>query len=177
MGVTFTRLKGSGDLRSMERSALADYVKTLASPPEGAARPELGAKIARGKAIFHSPAAECSTCHSGPHATDNEQHDVQSKVGADKGSYFNTPSLRLVGGGGPYFHDGRYKTLHQLLTDTDRKMGHTAQLVDRRPRGARRRTLRSLYRRAPRVALRRGGGAGHRGVVRRSSARDHCDVL
>jgi cytochrome c peroxidase len=61
-------------------------------------------------------------------ATDNEKHDVQSKTAADKSGTFNTPSLRNVGGGGPYFHDGRYKTLRQLLTDADRKMGHTAQL-------------------------------------------------
>jgi cytochrome c peroxidase len=53
---------------------------------------------------------------------------VQSKARSDKSGTFNTPSLRFVSGGGPYFHDGRYKTLQQLLTDADRKMGHTAQL-------------------------------------------------
>jgi cytochrome c peroxidase len=89
---------------------------------------DTAARVARGNEIFHSAAAACSTCHSGPSATDNEKHDVQSKTAADKNGNFNTPSLRFVGGGGPYFHDGRYKTLRQLLTDADRKMGHTAQL-------------------------------------------------
>src|ERR1019366_4381698 len=127
MGITFTRLKGSGDLRSMEMDALADYVQTLAPPP-GAGSKDQAARVARGSEIFHSAAAFCSSCHAGPYPTDNERHDVQSKTTADKNGNFNTPSLRFVGGGGPYFHDGRYKTLRQLLTDADRKMGHTAQL-------------------------------------------------
>lgn len=128
MGITFNRLKGSGDLRSMELDALADYVSSLTPPPPVAPKPELAAKIARGSEIFHSQAAGCSSCHAGDHETDNERHDVQSKTNNDKGAAFNTPSLRNVGGSGPYFHDGRYKTLRQLLTDADRKMGHTAQL-------------------------------------------------
>jgi len=128
MGITFTRLKGSGDLRSIELDALADYIRTLTPPPASAPRPEMAAKIARGSEIFHSTAAGCASCHAGDYATDNGRHDVQSKASADKSGNFNTPSLRFVGGGGPYFHDGRYKTLRQLLTDGDRKMGHTAQL-------------------------------------------------
>ncbi|HLK40773.1 MAG TPA: cytochrome C peroxidase [Polyangiaceae bacterium] len=127
MGITFTRLKGNGGLRSMELDALAQYVQTLAEPP-AVANAAAKDRIARGSAIFHSPAAGCSSCHAGPLATDNLHHDVQSKTTADKSGSFNTPSLRFVGGGGPYFHDGRYKTLQQLLTDADRKMGHTAQL-------------------------------------------------
>jgi DNA-binding beta-propeller fold protein YncE len=127
MGITFSRLKGNGGLRSMELDALAEYVQTMAVPPTvpSAAPKE---RIARGDAIFHSAAAGCSGCHAGAVATDNLHHDVQSKTASDKSGAFNTPSLRFVGGGGPYFHDGRYKTLQQLLTDADRKMGHTAQL-------------------------------------------------
>jgi cytochrome c peroxidase len=111
----------------MEMDALTDYVLTLAPPP-GAGSKDPAARVARGSEIFHSAAAACSSCHAGSYATDNEKHDVQSKTSADKNGSFNTPSLRFVGGGGPYFHDGRYKTLRQLLTDADRKMGHTAQL-------------------------------------------------
>jgi DNA-binding beta-propeller fold protein YncE/mono/diheme cytochrome c family protein len=128
MGITFSRLEGTGGLRGLELDALADYVSTLAPPPQSAPNPADATKIARGNTIFHSEAAGCSGCHAGDIATDNEHHDVQSKAGADKNGNFNTPTLRFVGGGGPYFHDGRYKTLHQLLTDADRKMGHTAQL-------------------------------------------------
>ncbi len=127
MTITFARLQGNGGLRSMELDALAEYVQTLAIPPvvPNAADKE---RIAKGDAIFHSAAAGCANCHAGPFATDNQHHDVQSKARSDKSGTFNTPSLRFVSGGGPYFHDGRYKTLQQLLTDADRKMGHTAQL-------------------------------------------------
>jgi cytochrome c peroxidase len=61
-------------------------------------------------------------------ATDNERHDVKSKTLADKTGEFNTPSLHLVGGGGPYFHDGRYKTLRDLLASGKDGMGHTSAL-------------------------------------------------
>jgi mono/diheme cytochrome c family protein len=128
MGITFSRLQGTGGLRGLELDALADYVSTLAPPPASAPSPADQARLARGSAIFHSEAAACSSCHAGDIATDNEHHDVQSKASADRNGKFNTPTLKFVGGGGPYFHDGRYKTLHQLLTDADRKMGHTAQL-------------------------------------------------
>ncbi|MGO9837151.1 MAG: hypothetical protein ACLP1X_23390 [Polyangiaceae bacterium] len=127
MNITFARLEGNGGLRSMELDALAEYVQTLAIPP-AAPNATMKDRVARGDAIFHSPAAGCSTCHAGPSATDNLHHDVQSKTRSDKSGTFNTPSLKSVGGGGPYFHDGRYKTLRELLTDADRKMGHTAQM-------------------------------------------------
>jgi DNA-binding beta-propeller fold protein YncE len=127
--VTFSRLKGVGGLKSLELDALVAYVEALPTPPPPAsAQGELAAKVARGHAIFTSEAAGCSGCHAGGIATDNEHHDVQSKGTFDNAPTFNTPSLKFVGGGGPYFHDGRYKTLHELLTDSDRKMGHTAQL-------------------------------------------------
>jgi hypothetical protein len=128
MGITFNRLKGTGDLRSMELDALADYVSSLTPPPAMMPKADLAAKVARGSEIFHSQAAGCSSCHAGNYETDNERHDVQSKTVNDRSGSFNTPSLKNVGGSGPYFHDGRYKTLRQLLTDADRKMGHTAQL-------------------------------------------------
>ena len=47
---------------------------------------------------------------------------------ADIRAKFDTPSLRFVSGSAPYFHDGRYKDLHTLLTKSDGKMGHTKQL-------------------------------------------------
>ena len=37
---------------------------------------------------------------------------------------------RLVGGSAPYYHDGRYATLDDLLRGADGAMGHTAQLSD-----------------------------------------------
>ena len=36
--------------------------------------------------------------------------------------------LKGIGGTGPYFHDGRYKTLRELLVSSDGKMGNTKHL-------------------------------------------------
>lgn len=125
VGITFERLKGLGGLKSMELEAVTTYVRSLVPPPMP---PSDDPRVKRGAEIFASTAAACSTCHSGPLFTDNKHHDVQSKTEADKTSSFNTPSLRFVASRGPYFHDGRYATLRDLLTAADRKMGHTQQL-------------------------------------------------
>ena len=41
---------------------------------------------------------------------------------------FDTPSLRFIGGTAPYFHDGRYKTLDDLLLAPDHVMGDSTRL-------------------------------------------------
>ena len=129
MGITFTRLKGSGDLRSMELDALADYVQTLAPPPVPRERPTSRPRSRAGSEIFHSAGGRLLDLpRRAPTPPTTSGTTCRARPASDKNGSFNTPSLRFVGGGGPYFHDGRYKTLHQLLTDADRKMGHTAQL-------------------------------------------------
>ena len=44
------------------------------------------------------------------------------------GASVETPSLRFVAGTGPYFHDGRYATLSQLLRETKGTMGWAADM-------------------------------------------------
>lgn len=126
LGNTFDRLSGKG-LRSIELDALVTYISQMPAPPSAAATADK-AKVERGRAIFTSREAACSTCHSGNGFTDGRNHDVGSKHKADRGAAFNTPSLRFVGGTGPYFHDGRYANLRELLTKSDGKMGHTKHL-------------------------------------------------
>jgi len=121
---TFERLDGSG-LRNVELDAIVAYVQAL---PEPAPLRQEVAKVERGKAIFHSKEAACASCHTGTALTDNAMHDVRSKKKNDEKADFNTPSLHLVGGTGPYFHDGRYATLRELLVGSDGTMGHTAHL-------------------------------------------------
>ncbi|MCW5831419.1 MAG: cytochrome C peroxidase [Labilithrix sp.] len=125
LGNTFDRLSGKG-LRSIELDALVAYVSQMPAPPPIA--PADAAKVERGRAIFASREAGCSSCHSGAAFTDGRNHDVGSKHAADRGATFNTPSLHLVGGTGPYFHDGRYTSLNELLTKSDGKMGRTKHL-------------------------------------------------
>lgn len=124
LGNTFDRLSGKG-LRSVELDALVAYITKMPAPKGYA---EDARRVAEGQKIFASSEAGCASCHSGANLTDGALHDVKSKHKADKGSKFNTPSLHLVGGTGPYFHDGRYKTLGELLKGVDGTMGKTKHL-------------------------------------------------
>lgn len=126
---TFDRLDGTG-LKTLEADALVAYVSKMPAPPARDAAIPLDAKAQRGAAIFASKEAECSSCHAGPTLSDGAVHDVKSRTDADRTGTFKTPTLRFVGGTGPYFHDGRYKTLSTLLRDADGKMGHTKHLSD-----------------------------------------------
>ncbi len=121
---TFDRLSGKG-LRSVELDALVAYLTHMPAPQND---PQDATKVARGREIFASAEAGCASCHEGKNLTDGALHDVKSKHKADKGTKFNTPSLHLVGGTGPYFHDGRYKTLKDLLRGVDGTMGKTKHL-------------------------------------------------
>lgn len=123
---TFDRLGGAG-LRSVELDSLLTYVTKMPAPKPMKADP---AKVARGAKIFASREAQCATCHSGGATTDGTTHDVRSKAKADVGKAFNTPSLHLVGGAGPFFHDGRYASLRELLKGTDGTMGKTSHLSE-----------------------------------------------
>lgn len=128
LGNTFDRLSGKG-LRSIELDALVAYVSQMPAPENVAPDSDAQrAKISRGKAVFMSGETGCSSCHSGDRFTDGKNHDVGSKHTADRGAAFNTPSLHLISGTGPYFHDGRYTSLTELLTKSDGQMGRTKHL-------------------------------------------------
>jgi DNA-binding beta-propeller fold protein YncE len=127
LGNTFERLSGRG-LRSVELDALVAYIARLPTPTP--APPADAAKVARGRAVFASAEAGCATCHAGAALTDGKNHDVGSKHDADRSAAFNTPSLRFVGAGGPYFHDGRYATLGEMLRTNDGPMGRAKGLPE-----------------------------------------------
>jgi cytochrome c553 len=127
---TFQRLSGGG-LKPHEVAALIAYVKSLPVPPRtpAPANAEDGKQVARGSELFHAKETGCSSCHSGDGPlTDGIAHDVESKVEADAKTDFDTPSLRFVAGTAPYFHDGRYATLRDVLTHTQGTMGRTEGL-------------------------------------------------
>lgn len=121
---TFQRLGGLGlasgeadDLRS-----LLTYVAALKTP---AHRPPRDAQvIARGRTVFNSKEQDCGGCHVDGAGTDGQKHQVGSTTDAP----FDTPSLRFVGGTAPYFHDGRFATLDEMLTSTTHQMGNVRQL-------------------------------------------------
>jgi DNA-binding beta-propeller fold protein YncE len=122
---TTSRLGGSG-LSKRNVAEVAAYLASLTPP--AAATPPPAALLARGESIFHSEAAECSSCHSGGALTDGDRHDVSGGASAAHPRTFDTPSLKFIARSGPYFHDGRFASLGDMLAGTDGAMGHTAQL-------------------------------------------------
>jgi YVTN family beta-propeller protein len=94
---------------------LTAYLDTLAPPP---ARDRLLGKldetaVGRGRNVFGKQG--CTTCHAPPAYTSEKAHDVGLTDEAGLKA-FNAPSLRGVGQGGPYFHDGRAQTLAEVFT-------------------------------------------------------------
>jgi mono/diheme cytochrome c family protein len=119
---TMHRLGGDG-LGDQDLAALAAYVEALPAP-----RRRTSPTVALGKQVFEGKAG-CASCHAGPRTTDGRSHDIGSATSSDRIHAFDTPSLRFLGDTAPYFHDGRYATLHDLLVDPERKMGQTKRLA------------------------------------------------
>lgn len=124
---------------SRELDALAAYSNSHGIPLSPHAKGGLTDAAKRGRAIFHSAATQCATCHSGPFYTDSTpgekiiRHDVGT--GRDDkselmGTAYDTPTLLGVYRSAPYFHDGSAATLKELLTtaNPDDKHGKTSHL-------------------------------------------------
>jgi mono/diheme cytochrome c family protein len=117
---TIRRLGGSG-LPASDSEALVAYLNAMRAPtPVGASYAEDTGHGSRGESIF---ADRCGSCHE-PWSgyTDGERHDVRSRGRGDIDRAFDTPSLRFVASTAPYFHDGRYRSLHELLVGSKGRM-------------------------------------------------------
>ncbi|HMY17035.1 MAG TPA: cytochrome C peroxidase, partial [Polyangium sp.] len=53
---------------------------------------------------------------------DKTPHDVGSGIQGERSAFFDTPSLTGIRGSAPYFHDGRYSTLEELLSEKNQRM-------------------------------------------------------
>lgn len=124
---TIERLAGTG-VKDSERDAMFAYVNSLSAPTAHKGDDEM--RIARGKTIFESTEAGCSSCHLGDATTDGARHDVKSAQGIEAEHDFETPSLRFIARSAPYFHDGRYGTLLDMVQGCDGKMGTTKHLAE-----------------------------------------------
>ncbi|NUP07751.1 MAG: hypothetical protein HOW73_17020 [Polyangiaceae bacterium] len=126
LGNTFSRLGGTG-VQGAELEALVKYLEKVPAPPrnESADKVKL---VAEGKTLFMDTTLGCAGCHVNGQGVDKTTHDVGSRAVADVDDKFDTPSLLFVRGTGPYFHDGRYKTLDEMLSASDSEMGHTLHL-------------------------------------------------
>ena len=115
-----------------EAQAIDAYLKSLTPVPSPHLdRGKLTASARRGRKIFEK--ANCSMCHSGPHYTNLKPYDVGTGIDREKDTAFDTPTLVEVWRSGPYLHDGRAVTIHDVLTrfNTSQKHGQTRDLSDK----------------------------------------------
>ncbi len=97
----------------------------------------LSAAAKRGMALFFSPAAGCSACHSGFNFTGtwrDSEGDTGKPAFASNGvteQPMRVPTLRNIELSGPYMHDGRFPTLQAVL-DHYSDLGKRAIRYDRR---------------------------------------------
>ncbi len=94
---------------------LTAYLRTLAPPPSVArARGVVDEEVfKRGRRVFARQ--KCATCHTPPTYTSPKTYDVGLRDERG-GAHFNPPSLRGLSQAGPYFHDGRARTLREVFT-------------------------------------------------------------
>ncbi|QDU96122.1 cytochrome c peroxidase [Lignipirellula cremea] len=95
-------------------AALRAYFETLTPPPNPLALQD-SAEVTAGRDLFFGAKAACSTCHSGDLYTDGKNHDVGLGSSGDRYKTFNTPSLLGVFRKSALLHDGRARSLEQVL--------------------------------------------------------------
>jgi YVTN family beta-propeller protein len=88
----------------------------------------------RGKAIFERTkyksgkpipeANQCSTCHSGPKYTNQQQVDVGTGKLTDRSPVIDVPQLSNVAYSAPYLHDGSARSLEEIWTVFNPKDAH-----------------------------------------------------
>ncbi|MDI1480642.1 c-type cytochrome [Polyangium sp. y55x31] len=113
--------------------AIAAFLREgLVPPPREKA--ELSEVEKRGKAVFEGAETGCKSCHAGAEFTDRvpmplPRMTLRAGYSDEKdNNKYKTPSLLFVGGTPPYFHDGSYATLEELIDNNDDRMGKTNQL-------------------------------------------------
>jgi Di-haem cytochrome c peroxidase/Cytochrome c len=144
----FSEVFGTGDLTAARIAlAIASYERTLAATQtpfdaENGGTPSLTAQEIRGRGVFVNN--DCAACHAGPLLSDNQFHYVGVRpVTDDLGRFvvtsnppdrgaFRTPSLRNVALRGPYFNNGRFQTLAEVVAFYNRGGDFTAPNKDPR---------------------------------------------
>jgi YVTN family beta-propeller protein len=101
-----------------DTKALVAFLGTLEPPPNPFRNPDgrLSDAAKRGEAVFNGHKAACSRCHSAPYYTDGKVHEVGTGEKGDVYKGFNPPSLVGLYDRPMFLHDGRCKSLEQLLT-------------------------------------------------------------
>ncbi|MBX7106032.1 MAG: beta-propeller fold lactonase family protein [Gemmataceae bacterium] len=93
--------------------ALVAYLATLTPPPNPNAITDA---VKRGEEVFKSEKAGCARCHPAPYFTDGKIHTTGIEERGDVYRGYNPPSLVGVFDRPKLLHDGRAKTLREVLT-------------------------------------------------------------
>ena len=98
--------------------ALLAYLETLDYPPAAVpdASNDTTQAIARGQKLFASDRAACTSCHDGPGYSGSTVHDVGLGKPGDAYVGFNPPALRGISRKARWLHNGRARSLEELLT-------------------------------------------------------------
>lgn len=119
MSKSFTETMQKRGISDEDTRAVLAYLESLEPPRNPFLNTDgsLSTAALRGKQIFEGRAAACASCHTGDYFTDGKVHDVG--LGSDEDRYdgFNTPTLRGVYRKVRFLHDGRAKSLEEVLTD------------------------------------------------------------
>lgn len=125
---TIGRLGGRGLDRDDAAALVAYLERGLAAPTRTDPRDP---RAAQGRALFLSQEVGCAHCHDlAREGSDRARWDVGSRTRRDELSALRTPPLSFVGETAPYFHDGRYQTLEELIRKNPDSMGRTMRLTD-----------------------------------------------
>ena len=124
MDDVFTNRMIGGAITHSQRLSLGPWLDRIPAPAAPPARDPAAA--ARGKQLFESSQAACTTCHAGELLTNNQRFDVAT------GGVFKVPSLIGVGARPPYLHDGCAATLADRFGGCGGgdQHGHTASLTE-----------------------------------------------
>jgi len=114
------------DVRERDATAIDAYLKSLdrVPSPHRLAGGGLSASAERGRRLFFSERVGCAACHPAPLYTDLRAYDVGSGTGHDRRDTFDTPTLVEVWRTAPYMHDGRFRSIHEVIAQGKRGAPH-----------------------------------------------------
>jgi cytochrome c peroxidase len=106
---------GPDEPTDREVRAVVAFLGTLDYPPNpNRVDGKLSDAAKRGQAVFEGK-AKCARCHQPPEYTSELNHDVKLEADGSPFKRWSPPTLRGVWDRGPFLHDGRARTLDELL--------------------------------------------------------------